>query len=120
MPSIKFVNEKKSVEVPQGANLRAEALKAGVELYPGIHKIFNCHGFGVCGSCCVKLRKGQQNASRLGWRERLRLIIGPFTSSARKGRENEVRLACLTRVQGDIEVETKPDVKNLHGERFWG
>ena len=45
MPSVKFVNEKKTIEVPEGANLRKEALKAGVELYPGIHSIsFNCHG----------------------------------------------------------------------------
>ena len=23
-------------------------------------------------------------------------------------------------VNGDVEIETKPDLMNLHGERFWG
>ena len=122
MPSVKFVNEKKTIEVPEGANLRREALKAGIELYPGVHKyfLFNCHGLGHCGSCCVKMRKGKENVRPQGWREKLRLTLGMFTSAARKGHEDELRLACMTQVMGDIEVETKPDIMNLHGERFWG
>jgi ferredoxin len=122
MPIVKFVNEKKTVEVPAAGNLRTEALKAGIELYPGIHKhwAFNCHGLGLCGSCCARIKKGKENVSRQGWREKLRMILGPFTSSARKGHEEEVRLACMTRVMGDLEVETKPEILNLHGDRFWG
>jgi ferredoxin len=122
MPSVKFVNEKKTVEVPTGANLRQEALKAGIELYPGIHRhfLFNCHGLGQCGSCCVKIKKGKENVSPQTFRERARMILGMFTSAARKGHEDELRLACLTQVQGDVEIETKPDLMNLHGERFWG
>jgi ferredoxin len=122
MPSVKFISEKRTIDVPQGANLRTEALKAGVELYRGVHKnvLLNCHGLGSCGSCCVKIKKGQENVSRQGLREKLRLLIGLFTSNARRGNEQEVRLACMTRVMGDIEVETKPDLMNLHGERFWG
>ena len=49
MPTITFANEKKEIQVPNGANLRKEALRAGVQLYPGIHKVVNCHGFGQCG-----------------------------------------------------------------------
>jgi ferredoxin len=122
MPSVKFVNEKKTIEVPVGANLRQEALKAGVELYPGIHRHFfaNCHGLGQCASCCVKIKKGKENVSPQTFRERARMILGMFTSAARKGHEDELRLACLTRVNGDVEIETKPDIMNLHGERFWG
>ena len=122
MPSVKFVNEKKTIEVPVGANLRHESLKAGVELYPGIHSNFlaNCHGLGLCASCCVKVKKGKENLSPQTFRERARMIFGMFTSAARKGHEDEVRLACLTRVNGDVEIETKPDIMNLHGERFWG
>ena len=63
MPSVKFVNEKKTIEVPVGANLRREALKAGIELYPGIHRVLNCHGLGQCASCCVKIKKGKENVS---------------------------------------------------------
>ena len=65
MPSVKFVNEKKTIEVPAGANLRQEALKAGIEIYPGFHRhfLFNCHGLGQCASCCVKIKKGKENVS---------------------------------------------------------
>jgi ferredoxin len=122
MPSVKFVSEKKTIEVPEGSNLRKEALKAGIELYPGIHRHFlaNCHGLGLCGSCCVKVKRGKENLSPQTLYERLRMILGVFTSSARKGHEDELRLACRTRALGDVEIETKPDIMNLHGERFWG
>ncbi len=119
MPSVKFVNEKKTIEVPEGANLRKEALKAGIELYPGVHRIFNCHGLQQCASCRVIIKKGQENVSPQGLFEKLRLIAGPITYFARVGHENDLRLACATRVLGDIEVETQPGV-NWHGERFWG
>ncbi len=119
MPTVKFVNEKKSIEVPEGANLRKEAMKAGVELYSGPHKVFNCHGFGQCASCRVRIAKGKENVSRQGFFEKLRLLTGPITFFARLGQEEEVRLSCRTRVRGDIEVETHPPV-NWHGERFWG
>jgi len=33
MPKVTFVTEKKEVEIPQGANLREEAQKAGIEHY---------------------------------------------------------------------------------------
>ncbi len=79
MPSVKFVNEKKTIEVPEGANLRKEALNAGIELYPGVHRIFNCHGLGGCASCRVMIKKGQDNVSPQGLFEKLRLIAGPIT-----------------------------------------
>ena len=119
MPQVKFIKEKKTVEVPEGANLRKEALKAGVELYPGVHSIFNCHGLRQCASCRVMIKKGQQNVSKQGLFEKVRLIAGPITGFSRIGNENELRLACATRVLGDIEVETQPSV-NWHGDRFWG
>ena len=58
MPKITFANEKKEIQVPEGANLRQEALQAGVALYPGVHKVLNCHGFGSCGTCRVLITKG--------------------------------------------------------------
>jgi ferredoxin len=119
MPSVKFVNEKKTIEVPEGANLRKEALNAGIELYPGVHRIFNCHGLRQCASCRVLIKKGQENVSPQGLFEKLRLIAGPITYFARIGHENDLRLACATKVLGDIEVETQPGA-NWHGERFWG
>ena len=56
MAIVKFVNEKKEIQVPEGSNLRREALRAGVGLYPGINKVLNCHGFGNCGSMLSALR----------------------------------------------------------------
>ncbi len=114
MPIIKFVNEKKEIQVPEGSNLRSEAMRAGVGLYPGINKVLNCHGFGSCGSCRVLITKGMENASRLGFRERLRLKF----SMAFIGSENTMRLACQTKVNGDLEVLTRPPM-NWFGENFY-
>jgi ferredoxin len=119
MPKIKFVKEKKEVEVEQGANLRQVAMREGIELYPGIHQYVNCMGFGQCASCRVHVTKGVENVSRQGIFEKLRLIGGPITFFARLGHEKDLRLACQARINGDIEVETQPEV-NWHGERFWG
>lgn len=119
MPSVKFVNEKKTIEVESGANLRKVALKNGIPLYPGIHKYVNCMGFGQCASCRVEIKKGVENVSPQGFLEKLRLLAGPLTFFARLGHEKDLRLACKCKVMGDVEVETKPSL-NWHGERFWG
>ncbi len=119
MPKINFVKEKKVVEVPEGANLRREALKAGVEVYSGIDKYIHCPGLGICATCRVCIRKGEENVSRQGWWEFFNMLKHPLTFFARLGREKQLRLACQTKVYGDVEVETQPEV-NLYGERFWG
>jgi ferredoxin len=114
MPTITFANEKKEIQVPNGANLRKEALRAGVQLYPGIHKFANCHGFGSCGSCRVLVTKGMENTSPKGILESARLAV----SLAAIGNEQTMRLACQTRVEGDITVTTCPPM-NLYGENFF-
>lgn len=120
MPKIKFLNEKKEVEVPAGANLRREAMKAGVEVYPGLHKLLHCPGIGMCTSCKVHVKKGQENCSKPSWWERLSLrgIFNQLCFFARIGNEEDIRLSCQTCVNGDIEVETKPPL-NWHGENFF-
>ena len=114
MPTITFANEKKEIQVPAGANLRKEALRAGVQLYPGIHKVANCHGWGSCGSCRVLVTKGMENTSPKGILESARLAV----SLAAIGNEQTMRLACQTRVEGDITVTTCPPM-NLYGENFF-
>ena len=47
MPTIKFVNEKKEIQVPVGANLRNEAMRAGVQVYRGITKSLHCPGWAA-------------------------------------------------------------------------
>ncbi|HUG19561.1 MAG TPA: 2Fe-2S iron-sulfur cluster-binding protein [Planctomycetaceae bacterium] len=121
MPQVKFVNEKQTIEVPEGANLRKEARKAGIELYSGIHRhpLGNCHGLGGCGKCAVEIVKGQENVRKPGLWERLRTLMGPILFLVKREKKDAIRLACQTRVEGDCEVQTHPDL-NLHGEKFWG
>jgi ferredoxin len=132
MPTIKFIKEKKEIQVPAGSNLRKEAIKAGINLYPGINgfgaavnKVVNCHGLGACGTCRVNIVKGMENASPMGTYEKLRFkgmtIPEPIALSAcfaYIGHEDTMRLACMTTVNGDMEVETGPDL-NLFGNNFF-
>ena len=115
MPKVKFVKEKKEIEVPEGANLRTEGLNSGVTINPGIHKIFNCHGFGLCGTCRVRVVKGEENLPKMGLQEKLALTFNPpFEISE----DSDIRLACRCKVQGDVEIEACPEL-NWFGENFF-
>jgi len=118
MPKVVFVNEKKEIEVPDGANLRQEARKAGIEVYKGVHRYLNCRGNGLCGSCKVLVKKGMENLSPKGWLERFTLATSPVTSLAIVGHENEMRLSCQVKVHGDCTIETRPPF-NWSGDNFW-
>ena len=136
MPVVKFVKEKKEIEVPEGANLRQEAIKAGINVHQGlngfgasINKFMNCKGLGQCGTCRVLITKGAENTNPMGRAERLRFrcpVPTPLTPGgvdflpclAYIGHEDTMRLACKTTVHGDIEVETGPEL-NLFGENFF-
>lgn len=111
MPKVKFLREKTEIEVPEGANLRTEGRKHGIRFYR-FPEWLNCRGLGSCGRCHVHIKNGTMGgASPAGFKERLRLW-GSFFAI---GHEEEVRLACQTKVTGDIEVETCPPL-NLSGE----
>jgi ferredoxin len=118
MPKVTFVNEKKEIEVPAGANLRQEAIKAGVQVYKGIHKVLNCYGHGLCGSCKVLIKKGMENVSPKGLLEKFTLATSPGTTFGIIGHEDEMRLSCRLAVNGDCTVETRPEF-NWGGENFW-
>ncbi|WP_425616235.1 ferredoxin [Anatilimnocola sp. NA78] len=129
MPIVKFVKEKKEIEVPVGANLRNEAIKAGVNLNQGlngvgagVNRILNCAGKGVCGTCRVLITAGIENTNKLTMSEWVRfktvLIPDPIPPLAYVGHEDEMRLACCTVVQGDITVQSGPEM-NLFGENFF-
>lgn len=136
MPVVKFIKEKKEIEVPVGANLRKEAIKAGVNTHQGlngfgasINKFINCHGLGQCGTCRVKIVKGMENASPMGLVERCRLKypiptpvtpggLDPIPAMAFIGNEDTMRLSCQVIVNGDMEVETGPEL-DLFGENFF-
>jgi ferredoxin len=118
MPKVVFVTEKKEIEVPQGANLRKEAIKAGIELYSGPHRLLNCRGLGGCGTCRVLVKSGMENLNTKTFIEKLNLNLHPLTSFAYIGHEDEMRLSCQVQVNGDCSVVTKPAL-NLSGETFW-
>lgn len=129
MPIIKFIKEKKEIEVPVGANLRKEALLAGVNPHSILNgmgaalskAILNCHGLGQCGTCRVKIVKGMENTSPMGIIEKIRFhnpIPDPLPALAYVGNEATLRLSCQTLVNGDIEVETAPTM-DLFGENFF-
>jgi ferredoxin len=128
MPVIKFVKEQKEIEVPVGANLRQEAIKAGVNTHQGlngfgagVNKYLNCHGFGQCGTCRVSITKGMEHASPMGALEKIRFhcpVPDPVPCMAYLGNEDTMRLACQVKVMGNMEVETGPEL-NLFGENFF-
>jgi ferredoxin len=129
MPIIKFVKEKKEVEVPVGANLRAEAVKAGINLNTGVNGIgasinqfANCLGFGMCGTCRINIKKGMENLNPLTTRESIKFKYGvlpdPIPMMSYIGNEDKMRLACMCTVHGDIEVESTPEF-NLFGTNFF-
>lgn len=134
MPIVKFVKEKKEIEVPVGANLRQEAVKAGINLNQGLNglgasmnQVLNCNSMsfgligGMCGTCRVLIKQGMENTSPMTLREKMKFKVptpDPVPCLAFVGHEDEMRLACCTKVMGDITVETGPEV-NLFGENFF-
>ena len=128
MPLVKFINENKEIEVPEGANLRKEAIKAGINVHQGVNgfgaglnKVLNCHGISQCGTCRVRIVKGMENTSPMGMFEKVRFynpLPDPIPCMAFIGNEDTMRLACQTLVHGDMEVEIGPPL-NLFGENFF-
>ncbi len=128
MPLVKFTKENKEIEVPYGANLRKEAIHAGINVHQGvngygagINKWINCHGLGQCGTCRVKITKGMENTNRMGLIEKARFynpLPDPLPCMSFIGNEDTMRLACRVKVLGDLEVETGPEL-NLFGENFF-
>ena len=133
MPRIRFVKENIEVEVPEGANLRQEALRAGINLHQGlngfgasINKFVNCHGLGMCGTCRVLITSGAENVSPPTLREKIKFKVpalpapvpDPLPNFAYVQHGEALRLACQVKVFGDVEVENNPEI-DLFGENFF-
>ncbi len=107
MPVVHFVNEEKKIEVAEGANLRKVALQNGISPYRGLDKIFNCRGFGLCGTCRVEIVDGK-GASPQTDREISALRgLQPFYA---RTWGKDVRLSCRIEIKDDMEVKTNPEV----------
>ena len=85
MPEITFLPHNKKNQVAGDESLLRAAVEAGV------HINASCGGEGVCGKCRVFIEKGEVEA---GVSEKL----------SREDREKGVRLACRSRVKGDLTV----------------
>jgi len=132
MPKVTFVHEKQEIEVPAGAVLRDEALKADLQVNflpldtasGTVGRYLNCHGLGLCGTCLVFIKKGMENLSPPTLREKISRTLDPKTMMAVIGHEEEARLACQVKVNGDCTVETRPSFNwsgetDKKGKHFW-
>jgi len=83
---ITFYPTERKISVEDGENLLQAAMEAG------IHINASCGGGGTCGKCRVKFLNGAGDSPR-----------NPKISQGEY--EEGVRLACLTTVQGDLDVQ---------------
>src|SRR5262249_20313173 len=90
MPKVTIANEKKAIEVPDGANLRVELRKAGPPVYKGLPRFPNCFGHGTCGTCRILVKKGMEHLSPKGGLEKFTL----WRMISAIGFEDEMRLSC--------------------------
>ena len=125
MPKVIFVNEKREIEVPAGANLRQEARKAGIAIHGmalsllnPVTNVLNCMGNGMCGTCRVLVKEGMDNLGPKTLLEKVNLAAHPESMLVAIGNEKELRLACQVTVNGDCTIETHPSI-NWNGENFW-
>jgi len=93
MPTVSYQGEE--IECEKGAVLRDVLKEAGLSVYNGKSEQLNCRGMGSCGTCAVQV---DGEVSEPGTKEKARLWAPPHHPS------HDVRLACQTRVEGDVEV----------------
>jgi ferredoxin len=107
MPTVDF--EGRRIECPEGKLLRDVLLAAGETPHNGRARRLNCRGHGTCGTCAVELADldGEDPAvNEPTSREKRRLSFPPHSL------DTGLRLACQTRVYGDLVVSKH--------EGFWG
>lgn len=93
MPTITF--EDTTIECDEGAILRDALLANGLSPHNGATRYLNCRGNSTCGTCAVEV---DGDVSERTESEKRRLSLPPHSS------DSDLRLACQTRVQGDVEV----------------
>ena len=99
MPTITYVRQNKQVEVPEGDTVRYPALENDVPVYCGLWKFANCHGNGLCGTDRVSVSPLSNTSPRT--------FLERFWLRNDLKKDPNVRLACQTRIFGDVNVNTK-------------
>jgi len=104
MPVVTFYNEHRSHEVEAGTNLREFMQKVHLSPYKGLTELTNCRGHNFCGMCAVEIvdgkgasARGQDEEATLGGNLAIAKIV-----------EKNMRLACQTKIMGDMVVKTHP------------
>ena len=93
MPTVRFAG--RSIECPEGANLRMVLIRARLPLYTRVARAIHCRGHGTCGTCAVRIEG---------------LVSEPTPAELRRLRflphdpQSGLRLACQCSVLGDITV----------------
>jgi ferredoxin len=98
----------RDIECNEGAILRDVLVDAGVSPHNGRADTINCRGNGTCGTCAVEITGEVSERTR---REYARLSVPPHTP------ESDLRLACQTRVEGDVSVRKYPGFWGQHTDR---
>lgn len=97
MPTVRFAG--KSIEAPEGANLRMVLVRARLPLYTRAARALHCRGRATCGTCAVRVEGAVSEPTAAELR---RLSLPPHDKSS------GLRLACQIRVLGDVEVWKQP------------
>jgi ferredoxin len=101
MPKIECVREGRTLEVPEGANLREALMKEGIDPYRAIDGVKNCRGHGLCGTCVVEVDPPEALGDPT-FRER--------TAHLWQFGARPIRLSCQAKVGGDCRVLTQPQL----------
>ncbi|MFB8790632.1 MAG: 2Fe-2S iron-sulfur cluster-binding protein [Potamolinea sp.] len=91
----KVTAQGRTFECETGSNLRKVLMDNSIELYNGKATIINCMGIGSCGTCAVQI---EGEVSEPNWKDKARRSLPPHSPTANR------RLACQTKVLGDIKV----------------
>jgi ferredoxin len=94
VPKVLVQEQDISFSAQPASNLRVELLKNGARIYHGIHRLLNCRGKGMCGSCLVRVVSNPAGLTDRTQVEKEKLF----------GANPHVRLACQAQICGDLTV----------------
>ena len=98
MPKITLVREGRTLEAPEGANLREFLMANGVDIYRDADGLLNCRGNGLCGTCLVEVDPPAA-LTDVTFKEKAKLW---------QYGERPMRLSCQAKVAGDCRILTQP------------